>query len=245
MNVLLALLTVFILQSPAIAADKPRIAIVIDDFGLTYKKNVTDEQWMALKYPMTFAVMPESPRTSEAARRTKESGHELIIHFPFDPFLKLALPKDKVSPDDLAKVSALLDKAFRQIPGSVGLNNHRSLSATKNRPLMEEFMKKLKVRGGYFLDSHVSPKSVAYDEAKKAGIAAARNWIFLEEPGHYNDKAFAAAMIRRAAVHARKEGQVVLIGHHYFHGTYDALVEALPKLEAEGFELVFASQLAR
>jgi polysaccharide deacetylase 2 family uncharacterized protein YibQ len=227
------------------APGKPKIAVVIDDFGLTYKKNVPDEDWMKIQWPITFAVMPESPVTTQAAKRTKESGHELIIHYPFDPFQSLDMAKDRATEHDVESMKKLLDKAFKQIPGPVGLNNHRSYKGTMNRPLMEAFMKLYKPRGLYFLDSHVSQKSVAYDEAKKAGIPAARNFIFLEEPHHYNDKKFAAAMIRVAAQHARKTGQVVLIGHHYFHGTYDALMEEIPKLQAEGFELVFCSALAR
>ena len=229
----------------AAAADgaaAPRIAVVIDDFGLTYKKNVPDEDWYAIKWPATYAVMPASARTAESAKRTKESGHELIIHFPFDRFLSLKLPKDRVEPSDLAEVEKLLDKAFAQIPGAVGLNNHRSYRATLNAPLMTAFMERLKKRELYFLDSRVSPKSVAYEEARRAGLPAAKNWIFLEEAKHYS-KEFAAKMLRRCAARARKQGSCVVIGHHYFHGTYEALIEEVPKLQAEGFEFVFASAL--
>jgi polysaccharide deacetylase 2 family uncharacterized protein YibQ len=221
---------------------RPRIAVVIDDLGLTYKTNVPDEDWYALKVPMTFAVMPESPRTKEAARRAKESGHELIIHFPFDPFLSLELPKDSPSSGDLDKVTELLEKAFRDIPGAVGLNNHRSYRATQNRPLMRAFMPLLKQRGGYFLDSGVSPKTVAYDEARSAGIPALKNAVFLDEAKRH-DKDFCVRMLRRGAAHARKHGSAVVIGHHYFHGTYEGLLEEVPKLQAEGFEFVFASTL--
>jgi len=234
-------LAVLLLAAPAAAA-APRVAVVIDDFGLTYKKNVPDEEWYAVKWPVTYAVMPASPKTVESAKRTKETGHELIIHFPFDPFLSLKLPKDKVDPADLAEVEKLLDKAFSQIPDAVGLNNHRSYRGTMNRPMMAAFMERLKKRNVYFLDSHVSPKSVAFEEASRAGIPAAKNWIFLEEPKHYS-KEFAAKMLRRCAARAKKSGSCLVIGHHYFHGTFDALVEEVPKLQAEGFEFVFASAL--
>lgn len=232
------------MTAKALAAEpvRPRIAVVIDDFGLTYKANVPDEDWYALKFPLTFAVMPESPRTKEAARRAKETGHELLIHFPFDPFLSLELPKDRYSESDLEKVAKLLDKAFRDIPGSAGLNNHRSYRATQNRPLMRAFMPLLKKRGGYFLDSGVSPKTVAYEESVKAGIPALKNFVFLEEAKRH-DKDFCVRMLRRAAAHARKHGSVVTIGHHYFHGTYEGLVEEVPRLRAEGFDFVFASAL--
>lgn len=264
-NRMLALLAFFaaspcLLAAPSLAAS-PRVAVVIDDFGLTYPKDVPDDQWMKLKLPLTFAVMPVSPRTAKAAEETKASGHELIIHYPFDKYQKLELPKDRVSDSDLKSVTSLLDKAFKQIPGPVGLNNHQSLRGTANRPMMAAFMRLLKPHGVYFLDSHVGPKSVAYDEARKAGIPAAVNGIFLDG-GHEpkgrrskdpkvladaiaKDKAVCIHWLRYSAAQARKSGSAVAIGHHYYHGTYECLVEEMPKLQAEGVEFVFASALAR
>ena len=54
---------VLLFAVPAAAA--PQVAIVIDDFGLNYKKTPPDEEWMAQAGTMTFAVMPESPRTKK------------------------------------------------------------------------------------------------------------------------------------------------------------------------------------
>ena len=246
-------------QQPA--PEKPRIAVVIDDFGLTYPKDQPDEDWMSIPWPVTFAVMPVSPRTTKAALRVKEAGHELIIHFPFDKYLKLDLPKDRVSAGDMKKVKELLDKAFAQIPAPKGLNTHQSYRATMNRPMMQAFMGLFKPRGIYFLDSHVSPKSVAYDEARQAGIPAAVNSVFLDG-GHEpkgrrsrdpkvlagavaQDKVLCKRYLRLTAGLARKNGHAVAIGHHYFHGTYQCLREEVPRLQAEGFEFVFASQLAQ
>jgi polysaccharide deacetylase 2 family uncharacterized protein YibQ len=247
------------LAAPMTAA-APRVAVVIDDFGLTYPKDQPDADWMALKFPITFAVMPVSPRTTKAAEQAKAAGHELIIHYPFDKYQKLELPKDSVSPADLKSVTALLEKAFKQIPGPAGLNNHQSLRGTMNRPMMAAFMKLLKPKGVYFLDSHVSPKSVAYDEARKAGIPAAVNGIFLDGTHEAKarrkapdvlaaaiakDKAVCVHWLRYSAAQARKNGTAVAIGHHYYHGTYECLVDEVPRLQSEGIEFVFASALAR
>ena len=246
---------------PASASAAPRVAVVIDDFGLTYPKDVPDDLWMKIVFPITYADMPESPRTTKVAKEIKESGHELIIHYPFDKFQKLELPKDVVSPEDLKKVAALLEKAFKQIPGPAGLNNHQSYRGTMNAPMMAAFMQLYKAKGLYFLDSKVSTKSVAYAEAKKAGIPAAVNGIFLDgghEPkGRHakdpkvlaeaiaKDKAICVHYLRYSAAQARKNGQAIAIGHHYYHGTYECLVDEVPKLQAEGIEFVFASALAR
>ncbi len=232
-------------------ASKPKIAVVLDDFGLTYKPNVKDEAWMAVTWPVTFAVMPTYKKnkygmnTVTAARTAKAAGHEIIIHFPFDPFLKLDLPKDRVSPGDLDAVRKLLSESLRDMPGATGINNHRSYQATMNRPLMVAFMRELKGKGLYFLDSHVSPKSVAGPEARQAGLKVAVNDIFLESPPHYNNMPFCQKVMRQVAAMARKRGSVVVIGHHYFPGTYECLKKEVPRLQAEGFEFVFASDLAK
>ncbi|MDE2039928.1 MAG: divergent polysaccharide deacetylase family protein [Elusimicrobia bacterium] len=245
-------------KAPAPASASPRLAIVIDDFGLTYPKDQPDADWMALRFPITFSVMPVSPRTRQAARMTLRSGHELMIHFPFDRYLALSLPAGHVDPADLAKVKALLAKAFAQIHGAKGLNNHQSLRATANRPMMRAFMKLLKPRGVFFLDSRVGPHSVAYAEARAAGIPAASNSIFLD--GHAEararrlggsalvaaiaaDKATCEHYLRVAAALARRRGLAVAIGHHYYRGTFQCLSELAPRLP--GVRLVFASQAAR
>ncbi len=258
-NRLLAVL--FSLAAVPAFAGAPKVAVVIDDFGLTYPKDVPDAEWMKLKFPLTYADMPVSPRTTKVAEEIKASGHELIIHYPFDKYQKLKLPKDAVDPEDLKSVAALLDKAFKQIPGPVGLNNHQSLRGTANRPMMAAFMKLLKPHGIYFLDSKVGPKSVAYDEARKAGIPAASNGIFLDgthEPkarrskdpkvlaaAIAKDKAVCVHYLRYSADQARKHGTAVAIGHHYYHGTFECLASEIPKLQAEGIEFVFASALTK
>jgi uncharacterized protein len=256
---MLALLLALAVLAPA-QPPKPKIAVVIDDFGLNYPKDVPDEDWMALGFPITYAVMPVSPRTAQAARRTREAGHELIIHFPFDKYLPLKLPKDSVDPDDLAKVDALLEKAFKQMPDPKGLNNHQSYRGTMNRPMMQAFMKRLKPRVAYFLDSNVSTKTVAFEEARKAGIPTAINSIFLDgtseaktrrkgpeelAAGIARDKAACLKYLKTAAALARRNGHAIAIGHHYYHGTYQCVRDGVPELEKQGFEFVFASALAK
>lgn len=229
----------------AAEAVSPKVAVVIDDFGLNYKKTPPDEEWMALPGVMTFAVMPESPRTKKVAPLVSAAPtKELIIHYPFDPFQSLALAKDAVDPEDAIKTLKLLEKAMKQIPNAKGLNNHRSYKATKNRPLMRAFMAQLKPTGLYFIDSKVSEKSVAHAEAAAAGIPAASNNVFLDT-AELHTQAFCAKMLRQAVAHARKHGSAIAIGHHYFRSTYDCLKEEMPRYEKEGVVFVKGSALAR
>ncbi|MDD5656136.1 MAG: divergent polysaccharide deacetylase family protein [Elusimicrobia bacterium] len=225
-------------------APGPRVAVVLDDFGLNYRKTPPDAEWLRLGFPLTCAVMPESPRTKAAAAAVKAAGKELIIHFPFDPFLRLKLAQDRVLPEDKRLVDELLAKSLKAIPGGAGLNTHRSDRATRNGPLMAAFTAELKGKAGFFLDSRVSPKSVAYEQARAAGLPAAVNDLFLEAPGHYNDEAFCRRVLRQAALRARRRGSAVVIGHHYFRATLECLKIEVPKLQGEGITFVPVSALA-
>ena len=168
----------------------------------------------------------------------------MLIHFPFDPFLDLSLRPDHVYPGDVKQVEWLFKKAMKEIPGAKGLNNHRSLKATQNRPLMAWFMKFLKPTGLYFVDSRVSAKSVAYDEARQEGLRTARLSYFLDTAGvHSRD--FCRQKLRQAAAIARRKGSVLVIGHHYFWSTYKCLLEEVPELQKEGYDFVFASRVAK
>jgi polysaccharide deacetylase 2 family uncharacterized protein YibQ len=231
-----------LLAAPAFAG--PKVAVVVDDFALTYPKNPKDAEWMTFDEPLTFAVMPDYKITTSTAKAAEAAGKEVIMHYPFDPYQKFDLNPDAATPGDVDKASKLLERMLKQVPGAVGLNNHRSDKATKNRPLMAAFMKLYKPKGLYFIDSKVSPKSVAYAEAKAAGIPAAENFIFLDT-AQVHTKAFCEKMFARGIAHARKYGQVLVIGHHYFHGTLDCLKEEMPRYSKEGIEFVKASALVR
>lgn len=242
------LVAVLLAATPAAFAAEtaaPKVAIIIDDFGLNYKKTPPDEEWMALPGVMTFAVMPESPRTKKVAPLiSSTTTKELIIHYPFDPFQSLKLAKDKADAEDVEKTKKLLEKAMKQIPNAKGLNNHRSYKATQNKPMMHAFMAQLKPTGMYFIDSKVSEKSVARAEATAAGIPAATNDVFLDT-AELHTQAFCVKMLRQTVARARKHGSAIAIGHHYFRTTLDCLKEEMPRYEKEGVVFVKGSALAR
>ena len=226
------------------AALKPRVAVVIDDFALTYPANPKDSEWMAFNEPLTFAVMPDYKITTKTARDAEAAGKDVIMHYPFDPYQRFDLNPDHATAADLKKAEALLKRMLVQVPGAVGLNNHRSEKATRNRPLMRAFMKAFKPTGLFFIDSKVSSKSVAYEEARAAGVPTAQNFIFLDT-AQVHTKPFCEKMLARAVAHARRYGQVLVIGHHYFHGTLDCLKEEMPRYSKEGVEFVKAAALVR
>lgn len=237
------LLAMLALPGVADSAGRGKLAVVIDDFGHDFKTTPPDAEWWALPYQVTFAVMPESKRTRQAAAGAKAAGREVILHFPFDPFQALKLPAGSTDPGDVEKVAKFLDKALGQVPEAVGLNNHRSYLGTKNTPMMAWFMPRLKEKGLFFLDSRVSAKTVAYAEARKAGVKAVINDFFLEE-GKSGEE-FCLKWLKAGAALAKRRGSAVVIGHHYHRTTLDCLKKGLPGLAAQGVDVVPVSELAR
>jgi len=239
-----SLLAALLLACPARAGLRvydAQIAVVIDDFGKTTAKNPQDVEWMSFDQPMTFAVMPEAVSTQDAARATLKAGKELIIHFPFDPFQMYDLRPGKATPADVEKMRWLLEDARKTIPGAVGLNNHKAVKATMNRPLMREFMRMLKPTGLFFVDSAVSSMTVAGKVARSSGLRTTFNYRFLDTEEEHTQE-FCAKMLAQAVDRARKKGQPTLvIGHHYFRTTLDCLKAEMPRYEKEGVEFIHAS----
>ena len=61
---------------------KPKLAFVIDDWGHRWE---AAEGFLELQVPMTFAVLPYLPKTSEHAARAAAAGYEVILHLPMEP----------------------------------------------------------------------------------------------------------------------------------------------------------------
>jgi uncharacterized protein len=102
---------------------------------------------------------------------------------------------------------------------------------------MEALMPVLRSRGLFFIDSRTDAKTVAFDTAKRDGVRAASRKVFLD------DSATREAIISQlelAARDAARDGFTIAIGHPR-PATIAALAEEVPRLEARGVRLVFAS----
>lgn len=74
---------------PAVKRYKAKLAVVIDDCG--YSMSLA-EQLAAIKYPITFAVIPYTPPYGkETAKLARKAGKTVFIHFPMQPKSYLSL----------------------------------------------------------------------------------------------------------------------------------------------------------
>ena len=189
----------------------------------------------ALGCPVEVAVRT-GPVKVPARRR------ETILHLPMEPE---SFPEADPGPKalrlgmDRAQVAARVDEALAGLPGVTGVNNHMGSAATSDARLMADLMAVLKERGLFFVDSLTSARSVAYEEAGRAGLPTEQNRIFLDYDNE--DAGRITANLERLVRSARRTGFALGIGHPH-PATADVLARELPRLAAEGVRFVTVSE---
>jgi uncharacterized protein len=219
---------------------KYRAAIVIDDLG--YDKKVAQEL-IALKEPLTFSILPGERYSREIANLVTQAGYEVLLHQPMEP---LDYPKDNpgkrailmnMSPQ---QVRAMMVKNISDVPYVDGVNNHMGSRVTEDETKMGEVLAVVKEHKLFFVDSRTSTKSVAYKTARKMGVRASYNMVFLDNE---NNVDYVKKQLDKAVAIALKNGKVVAIGHCERKETLAALREKLPEFLKLGIEIVPVSQL--
>jgi uncharacterized protein len=127
------------------------------------------------------------------------------------------------------------------VPHAAGVNNHQGSRATADPALMAKLMPALRQRGLFFIDSRTTAATVAFDAAKQAGVASASRKVFLDDTP---TRESVLAQLELAARDAARDGYAIAIGHPH-PATIGALAEGVPRLEARGIRLVFASDVVQ
>lgn len=215
----------------------PILVFVIDDVGNT----LTDRSLLAeLGRNVTYAILPELPHSRDFAEMSRKTGAEVILHLPMEAINGPIDDPGKISPsmskDDIMRT---LKADIACVPYIAGVNNHKGSLATADSEIMTMVLSCLKERGLFFLDSFTSPGSVACDICRKTGMPVLRRDIFLDNS---SDPVEIKAQIDRLLRVAQKKGYAIAIGH-YRPNTLRVLVETLPKLISDGYQIRSLSQL--
>jgi len=236
-----ALVVLMLLTTGSAATHPPRIAIIIDDLGYQLESG---RRAIDLPGPVSFAVLPGTPRARDLAVLAFESGKEVLLHLPLQ-----AVPDD----DHLEPLGINLDmsrqeftstfeQALTSVPHAIGVNGHRGSMLTRHPGHMQWLMEEIIARDNlFFVDSFTTHESVAMRIASETGVDARKRDIFLDPDRAPETVAREFERMKRLAL---KRGSVVAIGHPYA-ATLELLERELPKLAAEGFELVTISVLVR
>jgi polysaccharide deacetylase 2 family uncharacterized protein YibQ len=218
----------------------PRLAIILDDIG--YDRAAADAAF-TLPFPVTISVIPHLPLSAEVAEEAFRRADQVLLHLPMEaeadgakrePIeLRVGMTSHQVE-EDLAGM-------LETVPHAAGVNNHQGSRATADPALMAELMPALRQRGLFFIDSRTTAATVAFDAAKQAGVASASRKVFLDDTP---TRESVLAQLELAARDAARDGYAIAIGHPH-PATIGALAEGVPRLEARGIRLVFASDVVQ
>ncbi|MDF2183063.1 divergent polysaccharide deacetylase family protein [Neptuniibacter sp. CAU 1671] len=224
-------------QISAAEVSSPKLAIVIDDLGDNLKLG---QRAVDLPGPVTLAFLPHRTFTKRLAERAHGLQREILLHQPMENSHDRWLGKGGLlveMPTD-TKRSVLLN-SLASVPHVVGINNHTGSVMTTDMASMADVMSVLIEQDLFFIDSFTNPESVAWQVAHYAGVPFLIRDVFLDNEVDTQDLQQQYALALNTA---RSQGFAVLIGHPYPE-TLDFLEENIPRLSAQGIELVPASRL--
>ncbi len=215
----------------------PSIALIIDDVGF-------DGQHLdvaaSIDPNFSFAILPNSTHAAEAAEMLHGRGFEILCHLPMEP------RDGRVSPGANAVLTSMSDGEIAgttradiaAVPYAQGVNNHMGSLATSNPRVMRDVLRALP-QGMFFIDSVTTGGSIAEKVAREMNVPTARRQVFLDDI--QTDDAVRHQLSLLAAA-ARTNGVAIGIGHPH-PVTLRVLAREVPRLRAEGFRFVRASQV--
>ncbi len=225
-----------------VATSKPRICLIIDDGG--YQKGAALEALYDFKVPVTCSLIPHTQYSHFLAEDFPSHGVEVMCHLPmeghervpagaYQEFLKKGM--------DVETAKVELKRGLADLPNCKGLNNHMGSVATTDLRLMEAVCEELKSQNMFIIDSKTSPKAVVGKAAKLVGLPVAQREFFLD---NQKTPATVIRQMRRTKDYALKHGLAVAIGHFNVI-TLKTLKVEVQKLESQGFQFVYASEVVR
>lgn len=219
-----------------------KIAIIIDDFG--YRDDETIRAFYDLRPPLTTSVIPGHQYSQLSARLAWEKGCEVLIHMPMEAMQDQGPNGENYFisiHDDYHTIINTIDKAVKENPWAVGMNNHTGSRATAHEKTMKIVARAIQKHNLFFVDSYTTPQSVAEATMRHYQIPTARRNIFLD-----NERTVEATYkkLEELAELAVEKGSAIGIGHCHA-STLEALQKFLPRLESYNLALVPVAQLLK
>lgn len=232
---------VIIKKRSGVTVKTTRIAIVIDDLGI--KDIDLARRLCALDRDITLAILPFQRHTSEIVRLAHSTQTPYILHMPMEP------KSDEVNPgkgailvsDNDSDIKKKLDRAFDDVDGARGLNNHMGSKATEDPRVMECLMKYLGTKTCFFLDSQTSRESVGFGISRKVKIPGAKITGYIDA---VDQKEEIEKRLDDFTKFALENGTAIILGHDR-PLTVEILERKLPEMEQAGITFVPLTDLIR
>ena len=222
--------------------EKPKVAIIIDDFG---NGSAGTEDMLNLPIKFTGAVMPYMPKSVEEESLLISKGKEVILHQPMEAHTgqRSWLGETPILGNmSIEEVKETFTKNADQLKNAIGFNNHMGSLITEDREKMKAVLEIAKERGWFYIDSVTTGKSVAGEVAKEVGIPYGKRDVFLDST---QDKNKIKENMRKTIKIAEEKGSAIAIGHVGAEGgkvTAEAIKEVAGEV-GDRVEFVFVSEL--
>jgi polysaccharide deacetylase 2 family uncharacterized protein YibQ len=205
------------------------LALIVDDAGYSLDEL---QVFLDLPMPLTVAVLPGLPHSTEAARRVRAAGKDLILHCPMEPDGGADPGPGAIftgqAPEEIRR---LLDADFASVPGAMGMNNHMGSRATADEAVMTTVLGYLKSRGRLFVDSRTTADTAGPRVAAFLGMPILQRDVFLDDS---TDPDAVSSWLGRSVTDAKTRGTAVAIGHVQNGRVADILRAADSTLSAQG-----------
>ena len=217
---------------------QPRIALIIDDIGPSFSRA---RQFLELKVPITFSILPHLRNSHDLALEIHDSGHEIMLHQPMEPHN----PNLDPGPGTLyvgfgaERITRVMEENIASLSLAVGVNNHMGSRFTECGSKMKDTLGVIKDNGLFFIDSLTTSSSTGYKTARKLRMIAASRNVFLD---NVPDASAIIRQLDKLKRYALKYGCAIGIGHP-LPETAGSIREFVKGLEDSGIRLEHVSNI--
>jgi len=222
------------------AESKGTLVFVIDDAG----NNLHElDPFLRIPFPLTIAVLPGLPNSSEAARRIRAAGKEVILHQPME-----ALGAQNPGPGAIYsnmnkdEIREILAENLAEVGPVAGVNNHQGSKITIDTEAMKTIIAFCRENNIYFLDSRTTAETAAPAAAHDLGIKIAQRDVFIDNEQNKNSM---LKSIKGGLEKAQINGSAVMIGHAWSPDLAPLLAEQFPLLKNQGYTIKAASDIIK
>ncbi len=235
----LLILVATILGLAAQPVQAASISIIIDDIGYSHTQGL---KAIALPKAVTLSIIPTAPYANILGEKANNAGHETMLHIPMQAINKAPYEQQTLTTDmNKIQLQTTVSNFIDDFPYINGLNNHMGSLLTSKADHMDWLMETVSSHLSgplFFVDSRTTVKTQALNRAQQFAIPSTRRDVFLDNSINHDDIVTQIEILKQKA---KTEGFALGIAHPH-PTTIKILQQELPRLMAQGFELIPVSE---
>lgn len=199
-----------------------------------------------MKSPVLFSVAlrPDKSDAGRVGREVRQENHEVLLHLPMEPkgYPRVDPGKDAILLDlSRIEIEDRITRCLSAVGPVQGVVSRLGSAALNDPDVLRAVLDELKRRDLPFIDAHTSGSSMVEEIGEETGART-----FTVSASLDDDKGTAAsvrARVREIAADAVQKGSIVVMVRPSAL-VLDILESELPKMKAQGIELVPISRVA-